>query len=54
MVAKEPGFTQSGMSGLSMTRTPGLTSSLPAPPTQRTRLIPASLMAVMMEAVPRT
>jgi phosphoketolase len=38
IVAREPGFTQAGIFGSSMTRTPGLTSSLSAPPTQSTRL----------------
>jgi hypothetical protein len=54
IVAKEPGFTQSGISGLSITRTPGLTSNPPAPPTQSTLLIPAFLIAAMMDAVPQT
>src|SRR5437588_765225 len=54
IVAREPGLTQAGMFGSSTTRTPGLTSSPPAPPTQSTRLMPAIITALMIEAVPRT
>jgi pimeloyl-ACP methyl ester carboxylesterase len=54
MVARDPGRTQSGRSGLSITRTPGFTSNPPAPPTHKTRLMPAFFMASMIDAVPRT
>jgi hypothetical protein len=40
--------------GASIDCTPGATSSPPAPPTQRTRLIPAFLAAAIMDEVPRT
>ena len=38
MVASEPGFTLTGKSGVSITRTPGVTCKPPAPPTQRITL----------------
>src|SRR6202047_4527658 len=54
LVALEPGLIHSGKSGASITFTPDATSSPPAPPTQRTRLIPAFLAAAIIDEVPRT